>query len=88
MPRQSNRRPFNRDEWKIWRDRVLDVEVEVTESSIHAGFAYGQLAEDRGRRIARDLQAYREYIGKLAFNKIADADQGELTLDWFGARAT
>lgn len=88
MARRSNRNPFNRDEWKLWRDRVLDVEVEIAESSIHAGFAYGQLAEDRGRRIARDLEAYREYVGKLAFNAIADANQGELDLDWFGSRAT
>ena len=71
-----------------WRDRVLDTEVEINESAIHAGFAYGQLAEDRGRRITRDLEAYREYIGRLAFNKIADIRQGELPLDWFGCRAT
>jgi hypothetical protein len=82
MARQSNRTPFNRDEWVKWRDDTLVIQAEITEQAIHAGAAYGPLAEDRGRRIVRDLQAYREYVGKLAFNKIADANQ--LDFDWIG----
>jgi len=79
---KSNRTPFTREEWISWRDGTLAVGVEITEAALHAGFAYGPIAEDRGKRIERDLRAYREYVGKLAFNKIADADQHEF--DWFG----
>lgn len=82
MVRQSNRTPFNRDEWVSWRDQTNETEVEITEAAIHAGVAFGPIAEDRGKRIARDLRAYREYIGRLAFNKIADTNQSEF--DWFG----
>lgn len=82
MARKSNRTPFTRDEWVSWRDETLISQVEITEAAIHAGAAYGPLAEDRGRRVARDFEAYREYVGRLAFNKIADANQREF--EWFG----
>lgn len=87
MARQSNRTPFTREDWVAWRDRTNEVEVEINEAAIHAGYAYGKLAEDRGRRISRDLRAYREYVGQLALNKIGDRSQTEF--DWFGdANAT
>lgn len=54
------------------------MEMDIKEKSIHAGVAFGQLAEDRGRRIARDLAGYREYVGKLAFNRIGDGQQLDL----------
>lgn len=82
MTRKSNRTPFTREEWVSWRDGTNEVETEIVEASIHAGVAYGPIAEDRGKRIARDLRAYREYVGRLAFNKIADDNQTEF--DWFG----
>lgn len=82
MSNRSNRTPFNRDEWLSWRDKTNELGVELREAAIHAGVAYGPIAEDRGKRIERDLRAYRDYIGKLAFNKIADANQ--LDFDWFG----
>lgn len=79
--RQSSRTPFTYEEWKDWRNEVKVLESDIRERSIHVGFAYGPIAEDRGKRIERDLRAYREYIGKLAFNKIADASQYELIWD-------
>lgn len=82
MSRRSNRTPFDRNQWVSWRDETLVSQHEIVEAAIHAGAAYGQLAEDRGRRIARDLEAYREYIGRLAYNMIADANQFEF--EWFG----
>jgi len=78
MGNKSNRAPFSVDEWKTWRDEVRRLEEDIRERSIHAGFAYGLIAEDRGKRIERDLRAYREYIGKLTQNRIADANQHEL----------
>lgn len=85
MARLSNRAPFTWPEWKIWREEVKSLESDIRERAIHAGFAYGPMTEDRGKRIERDLRAYREYVGKLAFNKIDDAAQLELEgLDWSG----
>ncbi len=81
MGRQAVYHPFTWDEWKGWRDHIKDLEVDVREYAIHAGFAFGPLAEDRGKRIERDLRAYREYVGKLAFNRISDAAQYELQWD-------
>lgn len=81
MGNKSSRLPFSRDEWTSWRDRSISLESEIRESAIHAGFAYGPIAEDRGKRIERDLRAYREYVAKLAQNKMADVDQFVFNLE-------
>lgn len=81
MGRQAIYRPFSWAEWQAWRDVVIGLEADVRERAIHVGFAFGPHAEDRGKRIERDLRAYREYISKLAFNRIADAAQYEMIWD-------
>lgn len=80
MVRRVKREPFSIVEWRLFRDDMKEAEVQIRENAIHAGFAYGPMAQDRGMRIERDLKGYREYIGKLAFNSIADAAQYEI--DW------
>lgn len=79
--RRSNREPFTREEYEVWSQDVAKLEEEIRACAIHAGFSYGQLVEDRGKRIETMLRTYRDYVRKLAFNKISDAKQHELEWD-------
>lgn len=78
--KSPKRQPFTTDEWIRWRDSCLAAEASIRELSVYAGVAYGGNAEIRGRRRARDLASFREFVEMMTCGAITDENQLELFL--------
>lgn len=79
-PRQY-RVPFEYTDWQSFRDSLKAMEETMQALATVAEASFGTNACDRGMRLKRDMQTYREHVGGLAFNGMDDPNQYKLTWD-------